>query len=173
MKRPTIIRLYVVGIVVAIVACLVRFPEPLKLGPPAPWHFKFSEVRVFQLNWEDAHSMDSIMQESGLNDTRFPVNGILLSDDQVESLRCAILKDDSMGGVTGACRYPHHAFVFYSESGEIVGYYDLCFLCPNGGGYPGDFSTFPDYDALRDLVSSLGMPIANPDWGLRNNSFRK
>ena len=125
MKRPTIIAFCVVGIAVAIMACFIRFPDPPKLAPPAPWHFEFSEVRAFQLNWEDEYSFDSIVQESGLNDTRFPTDGILLSDAQVESLRCAVLRDDSMGAAIGACRYPHHAFVFYSDSGEAVSYTHL------------------------------------------------
>jgi hypothetical protein len=137
----------------------------LPVEPEAtPWHFKFSEVRAFQLNWEDEHATDSIIQDSELNDARFPVGGILLSDNQVELLRHAILRDDSLGGVIGLCRYPHHAFVFYSDGGEVVGHYDLCFLCSNADGSPGTFSTYPDYDALRDLVADLGMPIANPDW---------
>ena len=164
MKRPVIIGLCILAVVAVIAACFIRFPESPKLAPPAPWHFTFSEVRAFQLNWEDEYAMDSIMLDAGLNDTRFPANGILLSESQVESLRRAILKDDSKGGVIGMCRYPHHAFVFYSADGEIVGHYDLCFLCSNAGGDPGDFSTYPDYDALRELVVSLGMPIANPDW---------
>lgn len=146
---------------VAFVATRPHYETPLE---PAPWHFAFSTVRAYQLNWEDKYSFDSIVQGELLNDTRLPRDGILLSDTQVESLRHTILNRKEEG-VIGMCRYPHHAFVFFGSDNQVVGHYDVCFLCSNAGGAPGDFSGFPDYDALRSLVTDLGMPIANPEWG--------
>jgi hypothetical protein len=162
MLRNKII-LCLLGILLVALAFMPRFQRLEEPVEPAPWHFGFATVRAYQLNWEDQHAFDSIIQGGGLNETRFPRDGILLTASQTESLRRAILnrKED---GVIGMCRYPHHAFVFFGSDDQVVGHYDLCFLCSSAGGAPGLFSSYPDYDALQSLVTDLGMPIANPSW---------
>ena len=163
MKRQTKVIIGVCAAILVAIALEATRSHYKKPWEPASWHFAFSEVRAYQLNWDDKYSFDSIVQGEQLNDTRRPRDGMALTDVQIESLRRAILnrKED---GVIGMCRYPHHAFVFFGSDNQVVGHYDVCFLCSNAGGAPGGFSGFPDYDALRSLFTDLGMPIANPEW---------
>lgn len=130
---------------------------------PVPWHFEFSEVRAFRINWDEEHPHDGILIGDDLNESRIPKEGILLSGEQVEQLRRAIVEGEPNGPI-GMCHYPHHAFVFYSSSGEIVEHYDICFLCRSAVGSPGGFELVPDYRILRRVFGSLEMPIANPGW---------
>jgi hypothetical protein len=163
MKMRIKVILAALGSVLVALAFVPRFTPSTKQPEPAPWHFGFSAVKAYCLNWEDQYSFDSIVQGKDLNETRSPREGILLSDGQTESLRQAILNRND-GGVIGMCRYPHHAFVFFGDDDQVVGHYDVCFLCSSAGGSPGEFSGFPDYGALAALVKDLGLPTANPEW---------
>ncbi len=137
--------------------------EPQAEPPPNAWHFDFSEVRAYQINWDDEYNCLSILQEDQLNETRFPKEGVLLTDQQVEDLRHAICNRRITGAI-GMCRYPHHALLFYTDTGDIVGHFDICFMCNNSGGFPVGYSGFPDHDELKSLFTSLGIPISNPAW---------
>lgn len=136
-----------------------------KLPWPGRWHFDgWTEVRAYRLNWAEETAIDSILSQDGaLNPTRTPEEGIPLTTDQVRRLEKA---------TTGrhpehqqyACHYPHHAFVFFDSAGSPVGFAQVCFLCGTCYGRPEGFSKYWDLDAIKDLVTELGMPISNPDW---------
>jgi len=163
MKKPIKIAIGIFALLFVALFFTIRFekpPEPLKA---AAWHFPFATVRAYQLNWADQFSFDSILGKDGLNETRMPMEGVLLSNEQIEALRVAILNREE-GGVIAMCRYPHHAFVFFDDDGQVTGHYDVCFLCSNAGGSPEGFSGFPYYNDLNELFTSLGMPITNPEW---------
>lgn len=132
---------------------------------PGAWHFSgFSEVRAFRLNWEDKHSFDRIINQDGsLNDTRLPEAGIILTDQQVSRLEAAVTGTRPEHPVAD-CFYPHHAFVFYNESGEIIGHLNICFLCSNYSGEPSGFAASLDFDKLAKIVTDIGMPLRNPNW---------
>lgn len=141
---------------------LVRLMVPTNTGP-IPWHFQFSEVRAYRMNWDDEYARNGILIGESLNESRQPKEGIVLSDRQMEELRKAIMEGRIDGALT-MCHYPHHAFIFYSESGEIVGHFDICFLCSSARGAPAGFAEFADYQSLRSLMASLGIPVTHPDW---------
>lgn len=129
------------------------------------WHFtNFSEVRAFRLNWEDEQSFAKVLDGDGkLNPTRLPEEGILLTDEQVAALEAAITREHPEHPVA-ACFYPHHAFVFFADSGEIVGHINICFICSSYSGSPQGFAETWDLEALRALIEDLGLPLSNPDW---------
>lgn len=130
------------------------------------WGFiKFSEVRAYRTNWEEQSAIEFIVTEDGqLNRTRIPHDGIPLDASQVARLHSAIATAHPEPDVIAACFNPHHAFVFYDESGKIIAYVDLCFQCGNYRYHPDGFSRSIDWGALESLVKELGMPIANSKW---------
>ena len=129
------------------------------------WHFSnFSKVRAFRLNWNDESSFDRIIDQDGkLNSTRLPLEGVVLSEDQVSQLEAAVTGSHPMHPVA-ACFYPHHAFIFYDDAGKIVGDINICFLCSNYSGMPEGFAQQWNLEALADLVQDIGMPLRNPEW---------
>lgn len=132
---------------------------------PGAWHFSgFSEVRAFRLNWDDKYAFDRIINQDGsLNVTRMPKKGVLLTNKQVGQLEAAVTGVHPDHPVA-LCFYPHHAFVFYNDSREIVGHINVCFLCSNYSGEPKGFADNWNLDELRKLISDLGLPLSNPDW---------
>ncbi|MEM7698809.1 MAG: hypothetical protein AAF236_10430 [Verrucomicrobiota bacterium] len=132
---------------------------------PGEWHFtNFSEVRAFRLNWEDEDAFDRILDQDGnLNPTRLPKDGVVLTDAQITALEAAVTGEHPDHPVA-ACFYPHHAFIFYGETGEIIGHINICFLCSNYSGDPPGFASNWNLAALRDIFDDIGMPLSNPDW---------
>ena len=128
MKVATNLMLFGGSAIAIIVAVFTFFYQPDESYGPQPWRFQFSEVRVYRVNWDDQYSLNGIVNGSELNATRIPLDGIVLSSAQVESLRKIVMRRKP-GGVIGMCSYPHHAFVFFGEEEEVVGYYDICFQC--------------------------------------------
>lgn len=132
---------------------------------PKDWGFiQFAEVRAYYMNWDDELSMDYITNpDRTLNETRLPLEGVLLNMAQVETLRKAVTGNHPV--VESAdCIYPHHAFVFFSDTGEVVGAIDLCFLCFNYSGHPKGYADNWDLGAIYDLLTEIGLPISNPEW---------
>jgi len=131
---------------------------------PGKWHFTFKEVRAFRLNWEDEQSVARILDRDGnLNPTRIPQDGFVLTNEQITTLEAAVTGDHPDHPIAD-CLYPHHAFIFYGESGEIVGHIDICFLCSNYSGEPQGYAGNWNLVALRKLFSDMGIPLSNTDW---------
>jgi hypothetical protein len=131
---------------------------------PGKWHFTFKEVRAFRLNWEDEQSVARILDRDGnLNPTRIPQDGFVLTNEQITTLEAAVTGDHPNHPIAD-CLYPHHAFIFYGESGEIVGHIDICFLCTNYSGEPQGYAGNWNLVALRKLFSDMEIPLSNPDW---------
>ena len=131
----------------------------------AQWHFDgFTEIRAYRTNWHDKYAFERIRHSSGgLNPTRTPSIGVLLTPAQEEKLKAAVTVKHPDHPVA-MCMLPHHAFVFFDASGGIVGSIDLCFICSNYRGSPTGFSSSWDLAALRSLLLELGIPIRNPAW---------
>ena len=116
------------------------------------------------MNWEDAHSFDKIINYKGeLNETRMPKEGLVLSPAQVNQLAAAVTGEHPEHPMT-ECFYPHHAFLFFDQDGEIVGKLDVCFKCSKFIGEPEGFAKYGDFDALKSLFGDIGMPIRNENW---------
>ena len=163
-SKPVRIKI-IAGAIVALLglgALMVWFMLPDD-PEPVPWHFEFTEVRAFRINWDSEYPRNGILVGDDLNESRQPKDGIILSDQQVEQLARAIM-EGKPNDPFGMCHYPHHSLVFYSSDGEIVGHYDICFLCSSAWGNPNGFEIVPDFPLLRELFKSLEVPIANPDW---------
>jgi hypothetical protein len=134
-----------------------------------PDHWRFSgplEVRAFRMNWEDKVSFDPILNLDGsLNPTRIPEAGIILTGKQVAKLKAAVTATHPERPVVD-CFWPHHAFVFYNGSEEIVGQINICFLCSNHShsGEPSGLAGSWDFDELAKLVTDIGLPIRNSNW---------
>jgi hypothetical protein len=82
-----------------------------------------------------------------------------LTPEQTEKLYSAITGTHThqKGAV---CFQPHHGFVFYGASGEILGSISLCFGCVGYRHAPqGEVSKVFDIKALEELVMELKMPI--------------
>ena len=129
------------------------------------WHFEgFSEIRAYRINWDEEDSETPIVLRDGtLNPTRTPKDGLRLSNKQIGRLQSALYGSHPEHEAAG-CIYPHHAFVFFSNDGRIVGSVNICFLCDNYYGIPRGFAMPWDLDGLARLVRDLGMPISNPNW---------
>lgn len=124
------------------------------------------EVRAFRMNWENKVSFDPILNpDEVLNPTRIPEEGIILTDRQVAKLETAVTGTHPERPEAD-CFWPHHAFVVYSGSGEIVGQINICFLCSNHShsGKPSGLAGSWDFDELAELVTDIGLPIRNPNW---------
>ncbi len=129
------------------------------------WHFTFSEVRAYRVNWKDKHSFDPILDNSGkLNPTRIPLNGVKLTEDQALILQ-KVVYGNHPAHPLAACLYPHHAFLFFDADGSIVGQINICFICYSYHGLPQGFASQWDLAALSELFRQLNMPIKNPRWG--------
>lgn len=98
-----------------------------------------------------------------MNATRMPDAGIILTDEQVAKLEAAVTGNHPEHPIAD-CFYPHHAFVFYDESGGIVGHINICFLCSNYSGEPSGFPNHWNLDELAKLITEIGMPLRNPNW---------
>jgi hypothetical protein len=133
------------------------------------WGFiKFAEVRAYRMNWEKMNSPASIIHEEGvLNATRLPVEGVLLDETQVATLKKAATRKQPLDGEGLGCFYPHHAFVFYNRDGTITGYLDVCFICRGTQGEPAGFPEKGNIKSLEELFQKLGIPLSNPDWDLK------
>ncbi|MDQ8192724.1 hypothetical protein [Roseibacillus persicicus] len=129
------------------------------------WHFdEFVEVRAFQINWDDEFAMTPIVDVGGLmNQSRTPEAGVLLTVEQVEKLKRAVTAEHSPHPIA-MCFYPHHAFLFYDKTGDIVGQIDVCFKCSNYSGSPQGYAEYWGIDRLKALFIELGIPITNPEW---------
>lgn len=124
------------------------------------------EVRAFRMNWENKVSFDPILNpDEVLNPTRIPEEGIILTDRQVAKLETAVTGTHPERPEAD-CFWPHHAFVVYNGSGEIVGQINICFLCSNHShsGKPSGLAGSWDFDELAELVTDIGLPIRNPNW---------
>ncbi|MBP83023.1 MAG: hypothetical protein CMO61_04150 [Verrucomicrobiales bacterium] len=134
---------------------------------PDRWRFSDPlEVRAFRMNWEDKVSFDRILNPDGsLNATRIPEAGIILTGKQVAKLKAAVTGTHPKRPVVD-CFWPHHAFVFYNGSEEIVGQINICFLCSNHShsGEPSGLAGSWDFDELAELVTNIGLPIQNSNW---------
>ena len=134
---------------------------------PDDWHVKgVAEVRAYYFNWEqmDAMSPPVVEEPNRLNATAQPDGGVLLSKAQEQTLREAVYVEQDEREWAAACYYPHHGFVLYDDGGDIVGHLSVCFLCSNHSGGPEGFADRWDLGAIRQLVTELGLPLANPDW---------
>lgn len=129
------------------------------------WHFgEFKEVRAYRMNWDDEHSSDTIIDSDGkLNETRLPENGVVLNQAQIEKLKAAVTGNHP-DHPTAGCFAPHHAFLFFDKSGEVIAHIDICFLCFNYNGSPKGFADFWDIEALDSLIEEIGLPIENKEW---------
>jgi hypothetical protein len=139
---------------------------PASKGPvhEHDWGFmKFTEVRAFQLNWDDQNAMAPLLSHRGkFNKTRQPKEGILLNDQQVATLKSAVTGSHPEMQ-SARCFYPHHAFVFYGSRGGVTGLIEVCFLCQGWQPTVG-FADHCDLNALETLVQDLEMPLSNPAW---------
>ena len=138
----------------------------IEIGQSPEWLFaKSQEVRAFRINWDDETSSRSLVgHDSLLNPTRVPIDGVLLNNKQVERLKKAVL-DDHPPHPVAACHYPHHGFVFTDPQRAIIGHIEICFMCSNKRTKPNGFADYWDFDVLEELVSDLGIEIANQEWG--------
>lgn len=132
-------------------------------GTGGEWHFDFQTVRAYRLNWDDEFSMRSILSGGQLNETRIPQHGIPLSIAQVKRLRNAVTGSHPDRGI-GLCIYPHHAFLFFDESDQVVGCIDVCLLCHHFRGTPKGYANRWDLLAVAELLHDLGLPLSNPEW---------
>lgn len=150
------------GIVCVLLMVMTSCSNTSKSGK---WHFSgFNEVRAYRLNWEDEHSMDPIVNQDGsLNPTRIPEDGIRLTEAQVKRLEAAVTGSHPAHPVA-ACFYPHHAFVFFNGSKEIVGHINICFLCSNYTGQPAGYAVLWNLSELKELIGDIGMPLRNAKW---------
>ena len=132
---------------------------------PGKWHTaNVTKVMAFRLNWDKKISFPGIIDQDGeLNSTRIPQDGVQLTNAQITALEAAVTGGDP-GRPVVDCFYPHHAFVWYGASGEILGHIDVCFLCSHIAGAPPGPAGTGDMDALKELVSELGIPLTNTDW---------
>lgn len=142
--------------------------EQRHLHQGGKWHFEFDSVRLYRTNWAKEDPMEDIVSNGRLNETREPLDGILLTSTQVKKLESAVT--GSHPEVFGAmCFYPHHGFVFFDKNGTIVGSIDICFKCSNYQGNPEGFALHWDLLAIAELVHELGVPLSNPDWDKPEN----
>ena len=138
-------------------------PSPQPVGDSWPG-FKFSEVVAYRTNWADGDAFESVVRDGALNPKSTPQDKIKLDASQIRRLRLAVTGVHREHPIA-MCLYPHHSFVFYDESGGIVGHIDICFLCSNYRGSPKEnFADVWDLDGLKTLIEDLGMPIKNPAW---------
>ncbi|MGJ8726755.1 MAG: hypothetical protein ACSHYB_19580 [Roseibacillus sp.] len=163
MRRVFEVALVVIFLMLA--GCFYQRSRKTTLPDKGEWHFDgFVEVRAFQTNWDDEHGYGLILEEGGvLNETRIPKAGILLTSEQVEKLKRAVTVEQPPHPIA-MCFNPHHAFLFYGETGDIVGQIDICFMCSNYSGLPDGYAEYWSLDRLKALFKELGMPIRNPDW---------
>ncbi|MBL8888785.1 MAG: hypothetical protein JNL67_02320 [Planctomycetaceae bacterium] len=126
-------------------------------------HFEFDSVRCYRTNWANSHLSEEIVTNGKLNEASKPLDNILLTTAQVKKLEAAITGSHPEVG-RAMCFQPHHAFVFFDKDGVIVGNIDICFLCSNYYGSPGEFVFNWDLLAIAEVIHELGIPLSNPDW---------
>jgi hypothetical protein len=118
------------------------------------------------MNWEtnDSFCPLIVLDTGRLNPTRNPKAGIRLNNSQVAKLCDAVHGLRPAPTWEAACFNPHHAFLFYSATGDIVGEIDICFQCGNKYGKPDGYATTWDLPAIEAIFKELNLPIENPDW---------
>ncbi|QDT03850.1 hypothetical protein K227x_22350 [Rubripirellula lacrimiformis] len=127
------------------------------------WHFDFTTVRAYRLNWRNEDAWEPIISGGELNATRMPTEGILLARSQVERLEAAVTGTHPDRGA-GLCLYPHHAFLFFDGEGKVVGSIDVCFLCQSYRSQPAGYARNWDLLSIGELILDLGLPLRNPEW---------
>jgi hypothetical protein len=104
----------------------------------------------------------SFMHEGKMHPAVMDPEGVRLSADQVKRLlRAATISQPK--ATRTPCYAPHHAFVFYTEKGETVAVFEMCFGCNSQQFYPPGGPEYVDRQALWDLTGELGLPLGKGD----------
>lgn len=121
----------------------------------------YTEVRAFLYNLDNNSSLACVTNgqlDASMTDT----NGVRLSDMQVARLFTAITgKHPEIA--RAQCYVPHHAYIFYDQQHQIVGWVELCFGCLRYKASSPDAPPAFDLPALADLTRELGLPILKDD----------
>ena len=130
---------------------------------PIEWEFlSFVEVRAYYYNPSGESGVPILSDDGPLHPSVTNPEGALLSRGQAGRLARAFFTPDGPGWAA-LCGYtPRHAFVFRDEALRVVAVIELCFQCMLYRISPkADFQRIrPDWDALRELVRELSLPVA-------------
>ena len=130
------------------------------------WHFgDWREVRAYRTNWDyyQPDVLPFVDTEGNFEQSQNPLDGILLSSEQIERLKKAVLGRHKRHPVL-SCHYPHHVFVFTDENGQVVGHLSICFICSSYWGSPSGYAYPWDLNAIEEILVELGIPLSNPKW---------
>ena len=155
---------------IIILAIIIYFICNAKRKKPtefAEWHIEgISEIRAYRINWDtkEASARNVIgSRMDKLNPSRMPEHGIKLNSAQSITLKNAVMLEHEEEPAA-ACFHPHHAFLFFDSSGNVVDSIDLCFLCNTRKAGPQGFAVNWDLDAIEKIFRDLKIPIVNPEW---------
>lgn len=92
--------------------------------------------------------------------------GVKLSPNQLKRLIKAIAKQPLPKKILplADCYWPHHGFVFFDETGQILAHAEVCLQCNRHRGYKIlELSYYWDLKDIRKLIGELKLPIFEDD----------
>ena len=92
--------------------------------------------------------------------------GVKLSPNQLKRLIKAIAKQPLPKNILplADCYWPHHGFVFFDETGQILAHAEVCLQCNQHRGYKIlELSYYWDLKDIRKLIGELKLPIFEDD----------
>ena len=104
-----------------------------------------------------------LLVEGKMNPNRTPLQGVELTDSQINSFLDATTERD-YPSLPMRCFMPHHAIAFYTTDGRLMAHYDICFSCLGfrASDMRATFVGGPDYKTLRRLFKELSLLNAAP-----------
>jgi len=139
----------------------------------APWPPKgYAHVVAFCYdNGKDPRGHQIVFPDKTLHRGIIKAATVRLSKEQSERL-VKILTTPKGELEEEDCYDPHHGFVFYDRDWNVVGWFEVCFLC---WGYVASSQAVPemiDYEALEAFTRDAGVPVLK-DGGAYGKLFQK
>lgn len=135
----------------------------------ADWPFPEAvEVRAFRFDLDGQPG--SLISRGSLAEDRSPHEGVQLSKIQTRKLRSLVVHGETPKNPS-LCYMPHHGFIFYDATGDVLGYMEFSPSCFSGfsrtqaqmnGDPPSQDSAYltaGGWEGLAALFAELGIPV--------------
>ncbi len=158
MNRATLLRFSATSLLSAMLSSCASAPVS---GVPVAWPpAAFASVRAFVYDCDADQSVGFFQKDGRLAKGIINGPGALLTASQVSRLMLALTTETVRKHRT-ACYLPHHAFVFYDDSGRIVAHTEICFTCTIQRSFPAGLPRHIDFQTVWDILREAGVPCGD------------
>jgi hypothetical protein len=147
-----------------VMACLVasfascsRTSKSVSSWPPVG----YASVKAYIYNL-DGDDSAPLLSRDRLSESVLDAAGSVLSQNDAKRFIAAVSGSHPEHPVAG-CYIPRHGLVFYEQSGEPVGWVEICFECLNYRASSEAAPKYFDIESLRQLFLELKIPVLKSD----------